>query len=180
MRNEVKGAIAAAAGVTLLLTGGGTFAVWTDVQAIPGGNINSGRMALLTDTTNTGCAPWQLDSGESVPSTYTAGDPLVPGDVLSRQCRFTIRALGNHLRAGITISSPSFTGTNTNFGGMLTADVSNLKVNGIAATSFTDDNNNQTLTATVSATFNSAATNTTQNLATALADLTLTATQVHA
>jgi alternate signal-mediated exported protein len=177
MKNEVKGAVAAGAGVLLLLGGGGTFAVWTDSQTISGGAINAGHMNLVTDTTNTGCGPWQLDAGESVPTTYTVGNPLVPGDVLSRQCRFTIQAVGNHLRAGLGITAANFAGGD--FGGKLVADVSDIKVGGTAATTFTDDNNGQTLAANVTVTFNSNSGNVTQNLATTLSTLTLTATQVH-
>jgi alternate signal-mediated exported protein len=179
MRKESKAALAAGAAVLLLLSGEGTFAVWSDTTTITGGAINAGRMALVTDTTNTGCGSWQLDTGEAPPSTYTVGNPLVPGDVLTKQCKFTIQAVGNHLRAGVGISSPTFNGTSTNFGGNLTADVTNIKVNGSAATSFTDDNNGQPLVATVTVTFNGTANNTTQNMSSALADLTLTTTQVH-
>src|SRR3712207_6371748 len=179
MRKESKGAVAAAAGALLLLGGGSTLAVWSDSAPIGGGAINAGRMALVTDGTSPGCGAWQLDTGESPPSAYTDGAPIVPGDVLTRQCKFTIQALGNHLRAGVAISSPSFTGANTNFSGNLSADVSNIRINGASATSFTDANNGQQLVATVTVTFNGAAGNSTQNLTTALANMTLTTTQVH-
>ena len=178
MRNEVKGAVAAGAGVLLLLGGGGTFAVWNDSKPINGGTINSGHLALATTGANTGCGAWQLDSGEQAPLTYTAGDKLVPGDVLTRECKFTIEALGNHLRATVGISAAHF--TNGDFGGKLVADVSGIKVNGNAATSFTEENNGQTLTATVTVTFNGDSGNGTQDLATTLSTMTLTATQVHA
>jgi alternate signal-mediated exported protein len=179
MKNEAKGAVAAGAGALLLLGGGGTFAVWTDTHTIGGGAINAGHMNLVTDGTNGGCGSWELDSGESVATTYTIGDPLVPGDVLSRECRFTIQAVGNHLRAGLVVSAANFSGGDTDFGGKLVADVSDIEVGGGAATTFTDDNDGQTLSATVTVTFNSDSTDVTEDMATTLDSMTLTATQVH-
>src|SRR4051812_46104265 len=121
MKKTTKGVLAATCGVLLLLAGAGTLAAWTNSQAITGGSINSGHLAIVTDAANTGCGPWKLDNGEQAPFTYTAGDPIVPGDVLSRACAYTVRAAGNHLRATVGISAVSFSGTNGNFGGKLSA-----------------------------------------------------------
>ncbi len=179
MRKSLKGALAGGTAAALLLGGAGTLAYWTDTESVTGGNIDSGHLALLTDSTNTGCGSWTLDTGESAPTTYSAGDPLVPGDVLTKTCTFTISASGNHLRATVDLSAPSFSGTDTDFGGKLTADVTDIKVNGSAATEFTEANDGEALAATVTVTFDSTAGNTTQDLSTVLDDLTLTASQVH-
>jgi alternate signal-mediated exported protein len=179
MKNVTKGIVAAGLGATLLVGGAGTVAVWTENVTVPGGAINAGHMNLVTDATNTGCGAWTLDTGESVPSTYTAGDPLVPGDVLTRNCAYTIQAVGNHLRATVAVSAVNFSGASADFGGKLTATVSALKVNGSTATSFTDANNGQALTATVSVTFDSTAGNGTEDMSTVLDAITVTATQVH-
>ena len=179
MRKATKGVLAATLGVLILLAGAGTLAAWTDSKTIAGGNINSGHLAIVTDATNTGCGPWKLDNGEQAPYTYTAGDPIVPGDVLSRDCAYTVRAAGNHLRATVGISAVNFSGTNGNFGGKLNASVSSVKLNGTPVTSFTEADNGATLTASVTVTFDSTADNTTQNLSTVFDSLTLTATQVH-
>ncbi len=179
MKKASKGAVALGAGVVLLLGGGGTLAVWSSTQPISGGNVNAGHLGLVTDGTNTGCGSWQLDSGEAAPLTYSPGDPLVPGDVLTRVCDFTIQAEGNHLRATVGISAASFSGTDGDFGGDLVADVSGIEVNGSPATSFTEADDGQALTATVTVTFDSTSGNGTQDLSTVLDNLSLTATQVH-
>src|SRR3954452_18803419 len=123
MRKATKGVIATTGGVLILLAGEGTLAAWTDSRSIAGGTINSGHLAIVTDVTNGGCGQWKLDNGEQAPYTYTAGDPIVPGDVLTRDCAYTVRATGNHLRATVGISAVNFSGTNGNFGGKLNASV---------------------------------------------------------
>ncbi|CAA9365577.1 MAG: hypothetical protein AVDCRST_MAG34-2916 [uncultured Nocardioidaceae bacterium] len=177
MNNSTKGALAVGVGVALLLGGGGTLAVWSDSKPITGGAINSGHLRIVTDGTNTGCGGWVLDAHESTPVSYNLGDPLVPGDVLSRECAYTVQATGNHLRATVGISAVNFTGGS--FAGNLDAAVSDVMLDGASITSFTEAANGGTLSASVTVTFSSAAGNSTQDLATVLDSLTLTATQVH-
>jgi alternate signal-mediated exported protein len=178
MRKSTKGALAAGAAGALLLGGAGSLAYWQSTQTITGGDINSGHLALVTDVTNTGCAGWRLDTAGGSTS-YNDGDPLVPGDVLTNVCTYTISASGNHLRATVGVDAPNFSGTDGDFGGALSADVSNVKVNGISATSLTSADDGDALTATITVTFDSTAGNSTEDLATVLDDLTLTADQVH-
>jgi len=179
MQKVTKGIVAAGVGATLLVGGGGTLAFWTDNQTVPGGAINAGRLNIVTDATNTGCGPWTLDTGESAPSTYTVGDPIVPGDVLSRSCAYTVQAVGNHLRATLGVSAANFSGAAGNFGGDLTAAISGTKINGTPATEITEIDNGKTLTTSVTVTFNSASGNGTKNLQTVLDTITVTANQVH-
>lgn len=179
MKKVFRGVLAAGLGTTLLVGGAGTLAYWTEDATIGGGAINAGHLNLVTDLTNTGCGAWTLDNGEDAPGTYTAGDPLVPGDVLSRDCSYTIQAEGNHLRATVGVSAVTFSGAGGDFGGMLDASVTALEVNGVAASEFTEANNGQALTATVAVTFDPAAGNTTEDLSTVLDAVTVTATQVH-
>ena len=179
MKKAAKGILATGAGITLLIGGTGTLAFWTDSKPITGGAINAGHLRIVTDATNTGCGDWKLDSGESAPVTYTVGDPLVPGDVLTRDCAYTVQATGNHLRATVGISAVNFSGTNANFGGKLNATVSAVKLDGTPITSFTEAANGGTLSANVTVTFDGTANNSTQDLGTVLDSLTLTATQVH-
>ncbi len=178
MNKSTKGALAATCGAILLLGGAGSLAYWTDTEIVGGGAINGGTMTLGTDATNTGCGAWQLDSAEAAPLTYTAGDPLVPGDVLTRACSYTVTASGNHLRATVGVTSPNFSGVAGDFGGNLSATVSSLRVNGVVATEFTEANDGQSLTANVSVTWAGVDTGH-QGVSTVLDDLTLTATQVH-
>ena len=89
MNKTTKGAIAAAAAAVLLLGGAGSLAYWTDDATVPGGQVASGHLALLTDGVNTGCSAWTLDGGDP----YTPGTTLlVPGDVLTQDCLFTLDA----------------------------------------------------------------------------------------
>ena len=180
MKKTTKGVLAISVGGALILGGAGTLAAWTDSKTISGGPITSGHLQLATDATNTGCGDWKLDSGESAPVTYNDGDPLVPGDVLTKDCAFTVRATGNHLRATVGISAVNFSGTNGDFGGKLSASVSAVKINGSPVTEITELDNAKTLSAKVTVTFDSTSGNTTEDLSTILDSLTLTATQVHA
>ena len=180
MKKETKGALAAGVGLLLLLGGAGTLAFWTESKPITGGPISSGHLRLVTDATNTGCGSWKLDTGESAPATYTVGDPLVPGDVLSRDCAFTVSATGNHLRATVDVTAVNFSGADGDFGGKLDTSVSAVKVDGSPVTSFTEADDGAQLTASVTVTFDGSSANSTEDLATLLDSLTLTATQVHA
>src|SRR3954452_16189981 len=144
-----KGVLAIGAGGVLLIGGAGTLAAWTDSQAISGGSITSGHLQLITDGTNTGCTVWKLDSGESAPVTYSNGEPLVPGDVLTKTCAFTVRATGNHLRATVGISAVNFSGTNGDFSGKLQTAVSGVKINGTPVTEITELDNGKTMSASV-------------------------------
>lgn len=173
-------ALVALAGAALLLIGGrATLAVWTESEPVTGGALNAGHLNLVTDGVNTGCGAWTLDTGESAPSTYNAGDPLVPGDVLTKTCSFTIEAEGNHLRAAVGLGAANFSGADGDFGGALVADVSDVSVGGVPATEFTEDNDGDALTAVVTVTFDGAAGNSTEDLSTVLDTVSLTATQVH-
>jgi alternate signal-mediated exported protein len=178
MRTSTKGIIAATVGAILLLGGMGSLAYWTDSKSVQGGTINGGHMSLVVDSTNTGCGAWTLDAGEAAASTYTVGDPLVPGDVITRICHYTVHASGNHLRSTLAVSSPTFTGTGNDFDGKLTASVSSLKLDGVPATSFTEDDDGKSLSAAVAVTWNSNDT-AHSDATTALDDLVLTASQVH-
>lgn len=175
MKKSTKGVLAATAAGVLLLGGAGTLAYWSDTESVTGGTINSGHLALLTDATNVGCGDWTLDTGESAPTTYSAGDPLVPGDVLSKSCAFTIDASGNHLRATISADTPTLTG---DLADSLDIGTANLEVNGASATEFTEANDGQALTVDVTVTFDSTVSGD-MDVSAVLGDITVTAQQVH-
>lgn len=153
MNNITKGAVAAAAAAAILLGGAGTLAYWSDTDEIPGDGFEAGSLSL---TSAAPCDDWTLDTEEDpsgatfVPST----DLLVPGDVVSKDCTFTIDAEGEHLRASVE----AVPGTNT---GALLSDLAFttlLEVGGVEVTEITDDHDAQTLTVTIEATFDPAAT----------------------
>ncbi|RHW25475.1 alternate-type signal peptide domain-containing protein [Nocardioides immobilis] len=182
MKKTTKGALAAAAAAALMVGGAGTLAFWTDDETIPGGTIDAGHLDLVTDTTNTGCGAWVLDSGEQAPETWANGAPLVPGDVLTKECLFTIDAQGNHLRATVAASAPAATGT---LAAGLAIDATDITVGGVADTEFTEADDGAALGVTVTVEFTDpgVADNTYNDPATditaVLNDITVTATQVH-
>lgn len=179
MKKASKGVLAASAGVVLLIGGGGSLAYWTETEPITGGAINAGHMNLITDATNTGCGAWVLDGDEDVPTDYNPGDPLVPGDVLTRDCAYTIQAEGNHLRAGVTVGPLNFTGGSGDFGGMLDVALTDLNVNNVLTSEFTEANDGDKLSAQVTVTFDAAALDNTEDMSTVLDAITLTASQIH-
>lgn len=179
MKKASKGAVAAGTGALLLLGGGGTLAYWSDSDTVAGGGFDSGQLRLETDGTNAGCGNWMLQHGANPSAVYLPGDKIVPGDVLTRQCAFTVKAEGRHLRATVGIGSATFTpGGATAFGGMLTPSVSALYVDGAPRTELTEGDDEKALTVSVTVTFNSAAGNSTQDLSTVLDNLAITTTQV--
>jgi alternate signal-mediated exported protein len=178
MNKSSKGALAAIAGGTLLLGGAGSLAYWTDVADISGGAVNSGRMSL-TDTTSGSCAGagWTLDGAESPAGAAfdPATDTLVPGDVLTKTCTFTVGASGKHLRANLAATGGAASGT---LAPALTV-AGTFTVGGATVSSLTSADDGSTLTAKISVTFDPASGNTTQLRTATLSTYTVTATQVH-
>lgn len=185
MHKTTKGALAAAAAVALLTGGAGTLAFWSDQETVDNADIETGHLALVVDGTNTGCGGWTLDAGEAVATTYADGDPLVPGDVLTKVCEYTIDAEGNHLRATAVLSTPDLDegvgslGTYATFESDLDFVITDITVGGAATNVLTEEDDAEALVATITATFDPASTNVTQDVVALLNDMTLTATQDH-
>jgi alternate signal-mediated exported protein len=175
MRKTAKGAVAAAAGVVLLLGGAGSLAYWTDSATVDGGAINSGHLQLLTDDTNPGCSAWTLDGGDPYdPDTSL----VVPGDTLTESCTFTLSATGDHMQGTVEASAADITGDNA-LADDLEVSVSGITLNGTEATTFTEANDGQTLGVDVTVTLPGSSGNNTMDLSAALDDITVTATQAH-
>ncbi|WBU39143.1 alternate-type signal peptide domain-containing protein [Homoserinibacter sp. YIM 151385] len=95
MNKLVKGSIATAAGVALLLGGAGTFALWNDSAAIQGGTISTGRL----DIQPVADARW-ADVSSGTPSEWSPEtDLLVPGDVVTFTQSADVIATGKNLHA---------------------------------------------------------------------------------
>jgi alternate signal-mediated exported protein len=109
MNKMAKGAIATAAGVVLLIGGGGTLAVWNVEQDAKAGTIAAGDLNLVAGT-----GTWSV-AGPTGPveipdiSTYR----VVPGDVLTYTQDVDITLDGNNLTANLTVTNPN--GANGNF-----------------------------------------------------------------
>lgn len=96
-KSAVKGTVAAAAGIAVLLGGAGTFALWNANGAIGSASTSTGHL-----TASIGTAEW---------TDTTTGDPiedistfhLVPGDTLEGTATVTVDAKGDNLKVNPTI-----------------------------------------------------------------------------
>ncbi|MDO9396279.1 MAG: alternate-type signal peptide domain-containing protein [Herbiconiux sp.] len=97
MNKLVKGAIAGAAGIVLLLGGAGTFALWNSTAGVAGGTVTAGNL-LVTNTGGPGV--WTRGATPVDTSTYR----IVPGDVLTYTDELTVTAQGNNLVASLAMA----------------------------------------------------------------------------
>ena len=97
----IKGSIAGAAGVALLLGGAGTFALWNDTAAVAGADITAGTLTV--------------DAGEGVWTDQTeaainiADYRIVPGDTLTYQTLLDVEALGDNIKALLSVDKGQLT-----------------------------------------------------------------------
>lgn len=107
MNKLVTGAIAASAGVALLLGGAGTFALWNDSQTVSGGSISTGTLAIA----KVGTPTWSDISATT--ANGTTFDPstqkLVPGDKVRLTQQVTISTTGKNLKANLAYDTASIT-----------------------------------------------------------------------
>ncbi|TBN56216.1 alternate-type signal peptide domain-containing protein [Glaciihabitans arcticus] len=107
MNKLVKGSIAGAAGIALLLGGAGTFALWNDSAALTAATVSTGELDI--DLTAT-AAVWNDVSTKTVGGVTTssvlngatfnpATHKLVPGDTVTYTKEVTIKANGKNLAA---------------------------------------------------------------------------------
>lgn len=104
MNKTAKGALAATSAAVLLMGGAGTLAFWSDDATVNGGAINSGYLTI--DPTSVGnattpCDPvWKHTNGSKSGQDVTT---VVPGDVITKSCTFTVTAKGDNLTATPTV-----------------------------------------------------------------------------
>ncbi|MDJ0350922.1 alternate-type signal peptide domain-containing protein [Cryobacterium sp. PH29-G1] len=111
MNKLLVSAIAGAAGLTLLLGGAGTFALWNTSATVAGGTIVAGNL-LVGDSGTVGS--WTVNGTAKTLSGYKA----VPGDILVYTKTMSITATGDNLVATLALTQASITGTTSG-----TADV---------------------------------------------------------
>jgi len=104
MNKLVKGSIATAAGVALLLGGAGTFALWSDTAGVQGGTVQTGVLdiAPVADT-----AKWADVSvnGRTGATFNPATDKIVPGDTVTFTQDVTLTAEGKNLKAELALAT---------------------------------------------------------------------------
>lgn len=104
MNKLLKGAIAGAAGVALLLGGAGTFALWNSSASVTGGNIVGGNL-LVADSGTAGA--WTANGAAITLAAFKAA----PGDVLRFTKTVNVTASGNNLVATLGLGTASITGS---------------------------------------------------------------------
>lgn len=105
MRKVTKATIAGALGV-VLLTGGTTFALWSDSVNVDGGAVNSGTLAL-EQLEQSGTPAWNdISTPDPEPITTIEDFLIVPGDTIEYTDAFTVGASGNNLSATLGVSDP--------------------------------------------------------------------------
>lgn len=180
MKKSTKGALAAAAAGALLLGGAGSLAYWNDSQTVTGGSIKSGTLSLTQETGQV-CSDWTLDSAGGS-TTYVPGTTLVvPGDVITKTCDYTVNATGAHLAATLGIAASAITGDPALAGALSPTATYTLDGTPVAnGASITSANDGKVLSATIKVTFVSTTSGTTaQGETAALNDVAVTLTQSH-
>jgi len=104
MKKTTKGALATTAAVALLAGGAGSLAFWNADAVVPGNRIHVGQLKLIDGPTGSTCADQSFTFADGQP--YSEINPnitrVVPGDVLTKTCSFTVRAIGENLTANLS------------------------------------------------------------------------------
>ena len=118
MNKLVKGAVAGAAGIALLLGGASTFALWNASATANAGVVQSGQLKLEKGTTG---ATWtDLSTGTPTPIGNIATYRVVPGATIQFRQPLAVTAEGDHLRATLTADFP---GSKSGLGEVLTKTI---------------------------------------------------------
>jgi alternate signal-mediated exported protein len=102
MNKLVKGSIAGAAGIALLLGGAGTFALWNSTATLSAQTITAGTLSLTAN----GNGVWKQGTTTIDPVSYR----IIPGTTLEYTQTLTVNAVGDGLKANLTYSGLTATG----------------------------------------------------------------------
>lgn len=120
MNKLVKGSIAGAAGIALLLGGAGTLALWNADADIVNESIDSGTLTLTAST-----GTWTGDTDNAL---------WVPGDSATYNSTLTIGATGDNLEATLSVDTSSIAA-----GDLADALVIEIAVTGVLPGGVTDN-----------------------------------------
>ena len=99
MNKLLKGSVAGAAGVALLLGGAGSFALWNSTEAVNVGSVASGTLSIAA----TGAPTWMDISADKTASVIDISTfKVAPGDTIQLTQVVEIDARGNNLRATLS------------------------------------------------------------------------------
>ncbi len=116
MNKLVKGAVATAAGVALLMGGAGTFAYWNDSVGVTGGTITAGNLLVALPATAPTTDGWTVQkngAGTAVAVSNIATFVASPGDKFTLKKTVNVTATGNNLVATLALGSGSIAGATT-------------------------------------------------------------------
>jgi len=94
MNKMIKGSIAGATGVALLMGGYGTYALWSDSATTDVSNVASGTMTVVANND-------AVYDDAAAGAWNSASDKIVPGDVITRAQSFTLNGTGKNLKGYI-------------------------------------------------------------------------------
>jgi alternate signal-mediated exported protein len=155
MNKTVKGSLAGAAGVALLMGGFGSYALWSQDATLGSSHVQSGHLTIAT-------TPGSYADVNHANVPWAAGDLMVPGDQVTYTQVFAVTGTGKNLKGTIALA-PSAMNPNT-FSDQLTrsvdvtSSVGDAAIHKVDATHFTFSApfNSANLTATVTYTLASA------------------------
>jgi alternate signal-mediated exported protein len=145
MNKLVKGSVATAVGIALLLGGSGSYALWSQSVNVNAGSVSSGKLTLVS----AGDGAWD----QSIAN-------IVPGDHLTYTEHFTVTAVGDNLSASLSSNIASITNSVTGSTATTTFAVVDSLSNPVSPVAgvYTLGEDTYTVTATVVVDFPSAAT----------------------
>lgn len=107
MNKMIKGSIAGATGVALLMGGFGTYALWSDSENLAENGVQSGELSVDTS------AGVYDDARTAAADDWTANDLMVPGDVVTYTQTFDVTGTGKNLQGTIELNTGALNSTFT-------------------------------------------------------------------
>jgi alternate signal-mediated exported protein len=104
MNKMIKGSIAGATGVALLMGGFGTYALWSDSENLAANGVQSGELSV-----DTSAGQWD-DVNTAAANDWTASDMLVPGDKVSYTQTFAVKGSGKNLQGTVALATAALGG----------------------------------------------------------------------
>lgn len=105
MNKMIKGSLAGATGVALLMGGFGTYALWSDSENLQVNGVQSGELDIATS------AGTYDDANTATANDWTSTDKMVPGDKVTYTQTFTVKATGKNMKGNVVYTKPNLSNT---------------------------------------------------------------------
>lgn len=138
LNKMTKGAIVTAAGVMLLVGGGGTLALWNEEVNAAAGTVEAGDLDLVTDP-----GVWTVE-GQQAPIEDIEAYRVVPGDKLTYTQKVDVVLEGNNIAATLSVVNPNDVETGFINGTYNVSDVTLLDSLGAPIANQLDENDDLT------------------------------------